>query len=299
MSFKLALVQPMSHRPPDDDQNVADAILAVEQAAEQGAAVVAFPETYPGPWRMPAHFDSHAAMIEVARRCGVYVQYGTLEPLDEAAGTAHNLLMLARPDGRAPGKYRRTHPPGPWIYTGGDYWEFQYVAGDDFPVFETELGTFGLAMCSEVYMPEVSRALALRGADIIFLPAGVDKRRLWASWRNLIWSRSIENLAVVTTTQNLFDLSQRGLAMVATPEEVIFESTRAGMFLVDIDLERIRDLRAQQDGVGSSAVNGAKAGILTQWQRPELYEKLLPSAQVVRSSSSLVASSSDYLASHR
>ena len=79
-----------------------------------------------------------------------------------------------------------------------------------------------MAMCSEVYMPEVTRALSLRGAEIIFLPAGVDKKKLWGTWRNLIWSRAIENLAVVITTQNLFDKSQRGLAMVATPEEVIF-----------------------------------------------------------------------------
>jgi predicted amidohydrolase len=275
MSFKLAVVQPMSHRPPDDERNVADAVRYVEQAAAQGAEVVAFPETYPGPWRMPAHFDPGEAMADVARRCGVYVQYGTLEPIDERTGAAYNLLMLANPNGQL-GKYRRTHPPGPWIYTGGEYWEFQYVAGDDYPVFPTNHGTFGLAMCSEVYMPEVSRALALRGAEIIFLPAGVDKRKLWASWRNLIWSRAIENLSIVVTTQNLFTPEQRGLAMVATPEEIIFESTKAGMFLVDIDLDRIHELRALRDGVASSESNAAKAGVLSQWQRPEMYDKLFP-----------------------
>ena len=42
-------------------------------------------------------------------------------------------------------------------------------------------GKVGLAMCSEAYMPEVTRALALRGAELIFLPAGTDKRRLWAT----------------------------------------------------------------------------------------------------------------------
>lgn len=282
MSFKLAIIQPMTHRPPDDAANVADAVRHVEQAASQGADVVALPETYPGPWRMPTTFECHEAMAEVARRCGVYVQYGTLEPLDDQSRTAHNLLMLARPDGRPPGKYRRTHPPGPWIYTGGENWDFIYVTGDEFPVFETEHGTFGLAMCSEAYMPEVSRALALRGAEVIFLPAGTDKRRLWASWRNLIWSRAIENLAVTVTTQNLFSPAERGLAMVATPEEIVFESTKAGMFLLDIDLERLRDLRAQQDGVHSSAQNGAKAGILTQWQRPELYDRFYPRVEAVR-----------------
>src|ERR1035437_3162694 len=86
----------------------------------------------------------------------------------------------------APVSYRRTHPNGPWIYTGDQRWEFQYVPGDEFPVFDTAHGKVGLAMCSEVYMPEVTRALALRGAELIFMPAGTDKGKLWASWRNLI-----------------------------------------------------------------------------------------------------------------
>lgn len=276
MAFTLALVQPLTNPPPDDEKNVADAVHTVERAAGQGAAFVAFPESYPGPWRMPASFDPTEAMVEVARRCGVYVQYSTLEPIDPEARTAYNLLVLARPDGGAPGTYRRTHPPGPWIYTGGRHWNFQYVAGNEYPTFETEHGRVGLAMCSEVYMPEVSRALALRGAEIILMPAGTEKGKLWPTWRNLIWSRAIENLAVVITTQNLFHSGERGLAMVATPEEILFEATRPGLFLVEIDLGRVRELRSSRDEVTSAACNAAKAGVLTQWQRPELYETFFP-----------------------
>jgi len=276
MSFKLAIVQPMAHPTQEGEKNVADAVRYVESAAAQGAHIVTFPESYPGPWRMPAHYDPIAAMGEVAKRCGVYVQYGTLEPVDEQERSAYNLLMLAYPDGRQQGKYRRTHPPGPWIYTGGDYWDFIYLTGDEFPIFETEHGTLGLAMCSEVYVPEVSRALALRGAEVILLPAGIDKLKLWATWRNLIWSRAIENLAVVATTQNLFNAQQRGLAMVATPEEVIFETTMAGLFLVDIDLTRVRELRGWCDGPTSAKTCGAKSGVLSQWQRPEMYSRFFP-----------------------
>ncbi len=276
MSFKIAIVQPMSHPPPEDEKNVADAVRYVENAASQGANMVAFPETYPGPWRMPVTYDPIKTMGEVAKQLKVYVQYGTLEPISKEKREAYNLLMLAYPDGRAQGKYRRTHPPGPWIYTGGAYWDFMYVAGDEFPTFKTEHGVIGLAMCSEVYMPEISRALALRGAEMIFLPGGAHKRKLWATWRNLIWARAIENLAVVVTTQNLFNTEQRGLAMVATPEEIIFETTAPGMFLVDIDLERARELRARRDEPNSSMNYGAKCGVLSQWQRPEMYRRFFP-----------------------
>ncbi len=218
-------------------------------SARQARALhfVCFPETYPGPWRMPATFDPTAALAEAAAKYGVHAVFGTIEPIDAkatATGEAYNLIVMAYPDGRAPARYRRTHPNGPWIYTGGRSWEFQYVAGDEFPVFDTVHGKVGLAMCSEVYMPEVTRALALRGAELIFMPAGVDKNRLWATWRTLIWARAIENLAIVVTTQNLFDHAQRGLAMVAAPEEILFESTAAGLSIVDVSLDRVRQLRA-------------------------------------------------------
>jgi predicted amidohydrolase len=270
--FRIAVVQPLAHDPGEAEANVADAIGHIERAARDGAHFVAFPETYPGPWRMPATFDPTVAMAEAARRYGVHVVFGTLEPISTAAATAYNLTCMAYPDGREPVAYRRTHPNGPWIYTGGPSWEFQYTAGDDFPVFETTHGVVGLAMCSEVYVPEVARALALRGAEIIFMPAGVDKRRAWATWRTLIWARAIENLAVVVTTQNVFTRDERGLAMIAAPEEILFESTAVGTSLVDVDLERVRLLRNSRDSVEASREFAAKAGVLSeQWQRPHLY----------------------------
>jgi len=277
MTFRIAVVQPISHSPGADEANVADAVRTVEEAARQGADFVCLPETYPGPWRMPASYDPTGAMVQVAAQQRVHVVFGTIEPIDAKAGTAYNLICMAYPDGRPHAKYRRTHPNGPWIYTGGPAWEFRWVPGDEFPVFDTVHGKVGLAMCSEVYMPEVSRALALRGAEIIFMPAGVDKKTLWATWRTLIWARAIENLALVVTTQNLFDHSERGLAMVAAPEEILFESTRACSTVVDVSLDRIRFLRSTRDVPGSSDLCAVKQGLMgPQWQRPEMYDQIYP-----------------------
>ena len=193
MTFRIAVVQPIANPIEEAQKNIADAVNFIARARAEGADFVCFPETYPGPWRMPATFDPTPSIAEASAKHGINVVYGTIEPLSHNEGTAHNLICMAYGDGRPPVSYRRTHPNGPWIYTGGQWWEFQYVPGNEFPVFETSQGKVGLAMCSEAYMPEVTRALALRGAELIFLPAGTDKRRLWASWRNLIWSRAIEN----------------------------------------------------------------------------------------------------------
>jgi predicted amidohydrolase len=263
-SFRIALVQPITAPPPNDEQNVAASVGWIERAAREGADFVCFPESYPGPWRMPAAFDPTPAIAEAAAKHGIHAVYGTVEPIDPAKASAYNLTCMAFPDGRAPAAYRRTHPNGPWIYTGGKYWEFQYVAGNDYPVFDTRHGKIGLAMCSEVYMPEVTRALALRGAEMIFMPAGMDKRRLWETWRTLLWARAIENLALVVSTQNLVTHQNRGLAIVE-------------MGVVEVSLDRVRELRAGRDGGASSESCGAKQGVLSeQWQRPELYDSFYP-----------------------
>ena len=275
MSFRIAVVQPLTNPIGKDEKNIDDAEKFIARAAADGAAFICFPETYPGPWRMPAAFNPTPRMAEAAAKHNINVVYGTLEPLSHNESTAHNLICMAYGDGSPPVAYRRTHPNGPWIYTGGPWWEFQYVPGNEFPVFDTKHGKVGLAMCSEAYMPEVTRALALRGAELIFMPAGTDKGKLWETWRNLIWSRAIENLAVVVTTQNLFSHHERGLAMVAAPEEVLFEKEDAGIYVVGVSLDRLRQMRASFDAVGSSRKFGAKQGVLgPQWQRPELRESI-------------------------
>src|SRR5215470_18479395 len=135
MSFRIAVVQPIANPIEEAEKNIADAVNFIARAKAEGASFVCFPETYPGPWRMPATFDPTSAMAEAASRHGVHVVFGTIAPIDEKAATAYNLICMAYPDGRV-ARYRRTHPNGPWIYTGGKAWEFQYVPGDEFPVFD-------------------------------------------------------------------------------------------------------------------------------------------------------------------
>ena len=101
MTFRIAVVQPITHRPPEDERNLADAVRTVERAAGEGADFVCFPESYPGPWRMPANFDPTAALTEAAVKHGLHVVFGTLEPIDSESTTAYNLTCMAFPDGRA------------------------------------------------------------------------------------------------------------------------------------------------------------------------------------------------------
>src|SRR5437867_2854206 len=71
MSFRIAVVQPIANPIEEAEKNVADAVGFIARAKAEGADFVCFPETYPGPWRMPATFDPTPAIAEAAAKHGV------------------------------------------------------------------------------------------------------------------------------------------------------------------------------------------------------------------------------------
>ena len=66
------------------------------------------------------------------------------------------------PDGLI-GTYRKTHLP----FLGVDRF---VTPGDELQVFDTPLGRIGLEICYDLRFPEVTRTLALQGADIVAHP---------------------------------------------------------------------------------------------------------------------------------
>jgi predicted amidohydrolase len=269
-SIRIAVVQTRADTD-DPPKNVQQAVTYVQQAAALGARIVCLPETYPGPWTPPMDYDGLPSLREAARDLEVFLIAGTIEPVPSEADRFYNALVLIGPDGQEVGRYRRTTPEGPWIYAGGSFWDFGYTAATDLPVFDIGGCTIGMLVCSEVYVPELSRQLALQGAEIIFMPAGLWKMTQWDTWRVLTRARAIENLAYTATCQNILghESSNPGLAMICSPEGVLAEASAEGVLVAECDLGRIRYLREQEDRRGLD--KACKAGVLWQWYRPELY----------------------------
>ena len=271
MQVKVAAVQPRAFRGAEEERNVEVALDCIEVAAEKGAQFVCFPEGYPGPSTAPVRYSADERLCDKARERGIYVVAGALQPA-ERDGQYHVVLKLIGPNGHIDGIYHRTTPQGPYIYDqppAPGLWGFDYVTGSELPVFETPFCTVGLLICSEIYVPELARALALKGAEIIFAPAGALINELMPTWRTMIWARAIENLLYTVTCQNLFGVEE-GVAMIASPEAILTQRADPGIVSATLDLDRIRWLREQDERIEIPKQYRTIPGTL-RWRRPELY----------------------------
>jgi predicted amidohydrolase len=245
MTVRIAVVQPAALSGEREQENAERSLAYLDEAAAAGAKIVCFPELYPGPAN-PKNSFSTDQLYEKARSLKVYVIRGRLEPASD--GKFFVGAELIGPAGTSVGSYRRTTPTGPYVYRDIPAWDFDYQAADELPVFETEYGSIGILICSEVYMPELSRALALKGAEIVFYPAGGLINELLPTWRMMLWARAIENLMYTAASQSLYGVEE-GVAQIAGPEGIVAGIKNPGVLVADLDLERIRWLRSQQEKI--------------------------------------------------
>lgn len=258
---------------PEEERNALDALEWLDQASKVGADLVLFPEGYPGPANPANDYDAFGPLADHAARQRLHVVASRIEAAED--GRYHMSLHLIGDDGRTIGIYRRMVPRGPYIYLDIDAWKFDYVeATGELHIFDTRLGRIGLQVCSEIYAPESSRVLALKGADVILYPAGGAINELLPSWRTMVWARAIENLVYTAATQNIYFEGEEGVGTIAGPEGILNQSTEPGLIVADLDLDRLDFLRSEDERIEFPKRYRTMPGIW-RWRRPELYRPLL------------------------
>ncbi|HEV2371445.1 MAG TPA: nitrilase-related carbon-nitrogen hydrolase [Streptosporangiaceae bacterium] len=162
---------------------------AVDAAAARSARIVFLPELtlyrYPAD-TLPTEVASEAAedlqtgptlafAREASMRGGVYVQASLYRRDDGGDRLGLNTAILVSPDGDLVGATNKLHIP----VTAG-YHEDKYVragpAVDPYPVYEPDGlagARIGMPTCWDQWFPEVARAYALGGADIVAYPTAI------------------------------------------------------------------------------------------------------------------------------
>jgi deaminated glutathione amidase len=266
-SLRLAVIQPRLGNQPEEAK-VEQALELLEQAAAEGAHLALFPEGYPGPLRAQSAYDALPAMAAAARRLGCGVCWSRIERTED--GRHRKVAYLHDIGGEVCLRYERAHPA-----TGDVHQILSGVAvhpGDRLGLAEVDGLTVGVLICSELWIPEVARVLAVRGAEVLLAPAGGGFHAVASNWRLIARSRAIENECHVALTQHLF-AEEKGSALIAGPEKTEARLEEEGVAVVEVDLARARWLRATDDSMREPKPFSALPGLLRA-RRPELYGEL-------------------------
>ncbi len=262
------------HSTSDKERNVDRAVGFVDEAAGRGAGLVLLPEyaVYLGPEEgytavaEPIPGPTTERLGEAARRHGMYVCVGTIiEPSTE--GRFFNTSVLIDPAGTVVATYRKIHlfdidVPGEATDTESAYMD----AGDRLVVVQTPGLTLGMSICFDVRFPELYRALAAAGANVLTVPSAFTVPTGRAHWEVLLRARAIENHAYVLaagqhgTTPD--GIATYGHSMIVDPwGRVLREMPEGvGILVADIDVDEAVRRRGQIP--------------VLDLRRPELYEKV-------------------------
>jgi predicted amidohydrolase len=225
---RIVKVAAIHHRPRNSkssNENLIEFSNLIAKAANQKADIVCLPEgvtlvgtthdyisaseTIPGP--------TTQFLGDIARRHHLYIVAGILE---KTGDTVFNTAVLIDRNGNFAGKYRKVSLPQEEIDGG-------ITPGNSFPVFDTDFGKIGMMICWDVTFPEPAKALAQKGAEIIFLP-------IWGGDVTLTKARAIENqVYVVSSTYDMITavFDQEGKVMKEAKET-------NPVVVVDVDLNK-------------------------------------------------------------
>jgi predicted amidohydrolase len=231
------------------DGAISDARIAISEAARNGANVVCLPEHWLLEYRDRVN-EALALLVNVARRSRIFVVTGAnYIAVDERKLTTTRVRShLIDPNGRVLGYQDKVH-----LFRA----ERQLATpGQDFHVFETEFGRFGIAVCYDNVFPESSRTLALKGADILFVPSRIVREGI-EPWLIYLKSRALENRIPIVAPNGthppkysggsvIIDLQVDRSTNIVTAALSAWAGEESKVIFADVDIEQARRLREER-----------------------------------------------------
>lgn len=232
------------------DRNLETTARWVEKAAARGAGIVCFPELNISGYCLDValcreaagrYSDVVGALFRMATAFDIVILAGTVA---EAAGdrvAACHLVIC--PDGPA-GAYTKLHiaPPEKQLF----------VPGHKIPLFEAKGAVFGVQLCYDAHFPELSTAMALKGADILFVPHASPRNtpeEKLTSWMRHLPARAYDNavfaVACNQAGENGAGLVFPGVAAALDPSGKVMAQTTSpdSMIVVDCSPSTLNTVR--------------------------------------------------------
>jgi predicted amidohydrolase len=245
------------HSTPDRDRNLAAADRLTREAAAAGAELVVLPEKWPAlgtPDQTIAAAEPFDGPIlqwakAIAGELGIDLVAGSFsERTGEERGA--NTSVHIGPDGELKASYRKIHMFD--VEVGGRvYKESEHEApGDEIVLSQTADGTnLGLTICYDVRFPELYRILAVRGAEIVTVPAAFTFATTRDHWEVLLRARAIEGQAFVVAANQVGEhapgIRSGGRSMIVDPWGVVLATApdTETFVVAELDLARQAEIR--------------------------------------------------------
>lgn len=160
-------------------------------------------------------------MRGLAKKYKVHIVAGTIPELDDD-GRVYNQSYLFNPQGDH-GVQGKMH------MTRFEHEEWKVSPRSKFKVFDTAIGRLAITICYDVEFPEVARAAARAGVQILIVPSCTDDRRGYLRVRYCAHARAIENQFYVVLSNTVGSIPMvptvslnYGQAAILTPSDVMF-----------------------------------------------------------------------------
>lgn len=259
--FRIALAQLSCS--PRAQANVASAKRAVQTAARRQVDLCVLPELFTNPYvgqfedseARLAQVPDHRTLIEEFRRLARDLSTGLVVPFVEALDTEtrYNALVLIDRTGHIQGHYRKIHIPDSEGYREDLY----FHSGDlGYVVVPLDCVRVGLAICWDQWFPEVSRTLALRGAQLIVYPSAIGSEVVAPDydsrpeWELVMRAQAVMNRVFVAAV-NRVGQEERirfyGGSFVSDPWGRVIRrasQVRSGVIVADLDISMIDRARS-------------------------------------------------------
>lgn len=256
--LRVAVVQMNSQD--DKTTNIDTALDLIDRAASTGARLVTLPEvwTYLGPDN--GNHDAAEAipgptverLADRAQRHGIYLHCGSVYERAPGEPRLFNTTVVLDPAGKIVARYRKIHMFDVDLEGSESYRESAtMVPGDEIVTFDLDGITVGLAICYDLRFPELFRILALKGAEVVILPAAFTMRTGKDHWDVLIRARAIENQVFMVAPGQVGQHPPGnwcfGRSLIVDPWGVVLATApdEATVITADLDRAGLRKIRRQ------------------------------------------------------
>ena len=255
--IRVACVQTASGT--DVEANLTAAAADVRRAGEEGATLIALPECVAyrsgdSGVRAVARPDADNPMLDglraLAAETSVWLLVGSLPVLADD-GRIWNRSYLLDDGGAVRAHYDKIHMFDVDLAGEERHRESAvYRPGERAVVVPTPFGRIGMTVCYDVRFPQLYRALAKAGADILTVPANFTEQTGRAHWHVLLRARAIETgcYVVAPAQAGTYGNGRRsfGHSLVVGPwGEILADGgDEVGVVLAEIEPTRVAAARA-------------------------------------------------------